>query len=177
MLKFHKQLGFGDRDPKSLWGGAWAEDAPQLGGKRSGGGAQWTKRVPGTSRQSLTLWGSHGGGGVFWGPSEASISGEAGKAWVGVGVQTRRETLVSGSSALGRAGGRPPSPRQRKQRGFFPAGPSEGWVWRSSVGVPTEEIQKPLGLTILGRFPSVWVDGGRPQQPRLEVAQEQRGPQ
>ena len=137
MLKLHKHLGFGDRDPRSLWGGTWAEDAhASTWWQEVWGGAQWTKTVPGTSGESVTLWGSQGGGGVFWGPSEASISGEAGKAWVGVGVQTRRETLVSGSSALGKAGAHPDP--DRGSSGGSDAGPSKGCVWRSSVGVPTE---------------------------------------
>lgn len=53
-------------------------------------------------------------------------------------------------------------------------GPLEGGLGRSSVGVPTEKVRRPLGLTVLDRFPSLGRHNGRSQQPRLEVVPKHR---
>lgn len=47
-----------------------------------------------------------------------------------------------------------------------------GWG-RSSV----EKVQRPLGLTILGRFRSLWGDNTMSQQPKLEMVPEHSGRQ
>lgn len=55
-------------------------------------------------------------------------------------------------------------------------GPPEGGWGRSSVGVTTEKVRRPLGLTVPDRFPSLGRKNGRSQQPRLEVVPKHRVP-
>lgn len=55
------------------------------------------------------------------------------------------------------------------------AGPPKGGLREVQYWGPTEKVQRPLGLTILGRFPSLWGDSTMSQQPKLEVVPEHKG--
>lgn len=64
------------------------------------------------------------------------------------GVQTLHEISVSGPSALGKGG----TTSTQKEQPRFRCRGLQRVFGRSSVGVPTEKVQRPPSLSILGGF-------------------------
>lgn len=140
-----------------------AQLTPKLGGKRSGGGTKWTKSRPETSGESMTV------GFPQWRTSRRVDSGQRrGRKGRGWRIETLREVFGSVSGRLGMAGA-----CLHLEDGALQlyAGAPRRWA---GGGSSVEKVQRPLGLTILGRFRSLWGDNIMSQQPKLEMIPEHR---
>lgn len=91
--------------------------------------------------------------------------GRKGQGWR---IETLREVFGSVSGRLGMAGA-----CLHLEDGALQlyAGAPRRWA---GGGSSVEKVQRPLGLTILGRFRSLWGDNIMSQQPKLEMIPEHR---